>query len=166
MSLALEQDGLRGIVVGGMAVAIYTKKAETSFDVDFVVPGARLAAVECFRELGLQPGKSAGVWYFPRLSIPVEIPDNVLAGDLDRVVDIQLDNGLLVPVIGIDDLVLDRAEQAAAQKSPSSDVRRQAILLMATYWDELDWPYIEAESRKRDIDEYLSLLKVEARGLK
>ena len=166
LSLALKERGLQAIVVGGAAVAIYTKKSETSLDVDLVVEGARLAAVDVLTAIGLEPGRSAGVFWYRKLGLPVEIPDNTLAGDPDRVVEILLDDGLSVLVIGIDDLVLDRAEQAVAQKSPSSDVRRQALLLIATYWEELDWSYLEKEARQRDFGEYMSKLIAEAQTLR
>lgn len=162
LCLALRERGLRVVVVGGTAVAIYTQGAETTLDVDFVVQGARLDAIDCLRELGFAQGQSAGVWWYERLKIPVEIPDNMLAGDLDRVMDVQLENGLIVPVIGIDDLILDRAEQAAAQGSPSSDVRRQAILLMAAHWDRVDWPYVVTQAEKRGFGDYVTNLRAEA----
>ncbi len=60
----MRENGLQAIVVGGTAVAIYARGAEPSLDVDFVVQGTRLDAIDCLRELGLEPGKSVGVlWY-------------------------------------------------------------------------------------------------------
>lgn len=163
LTLALDQRGMRPILVGGAAVAIYTKGSEATFDVDFVVAD-RYGALDCFSELGFEKGKSAGVWWYPRLKIPVEIPDSRLAGDIQRVVQIELEDGLMAYVVGIEDLILDRAEQAYAQHSPSSDVRRQAIILIAGNWDELDMGYLLEEAEKRGILEYYITLRDEARS--
>ncbi len=62
------------------------------------------------------------------------------------------ERGLFPIVVGgsaVDDLILDRIDQAAAQGSPAGDARRQALLLMATYWEDLDQHYIREQARRR-----------------
>lgn len=161
VTLGLEEYGLRAILVGGSAVAVYTHGSLATFDVDFVVQG-RQDALDVLRKLGFKEGKSRGVWWYPHLNIPVEIPDTHLEGDLARVVDVTLESGLQVHVIGVDDLVLDRIDQAAASGSPVSDVRRQAVLLMATYWEDLDLAYIRQQATQRRTAEYCEALITEA----
>ena len=107
---------------------------------------------------GRQIVKEGRIWIYPRLRIPVEIPGNVLNGDLGRVLQIDLGDGLRAYVIGIDDLILDRVDQAFAQGSPVSDVRRQSLLLLGTYWEKLDWDYLKRESERRGTRDYLGML--------
>ncbi len=161
--LAMEGQGLRPIVVGGAAVAIYTERSMSTGDIDFVVQGARYAAIDCLKALGFVRGLSAGVWWYSRLNIPVEVPSAQLEGDPSRVREIDIGDGLKAFVIGIEDLILDRTEQACAQDSPSSDVRYQAILLLASYWEQLDWDYLRTESDRRDIRSYFEKLVEKAR---
>jgi hypothetical protein len=99
------------------------------------------------------------------LKIPVEIPDSHLAGDINRITEIDLGDGLTAYVIGIEDLILDRAEQAYAQKSPTGEAKEQALILMAGRLGQLDWTYMNDEAEKRGIREYFAALEREARDL-
>lgn len=162
---AMEERGLFPVVVGGSAVAIYTEGSEATEDIDLVVEGRHLA-LDVLAAPGFRRGASAGVWWYPRLHIPIEIPDTVLAGDPHRVLDVALESGLRVHVIGLDDLILDRMDQAAAQRSPTGDARRQALLLMATYWEDLDQHYIREQARRRSTGDDCERFLAEAARLR
>lgn len=150
--------GVLPILVGGQAVEVYTFGNYTTKDVDFVLSGFELAA-KIFAALGFEP-KSLGHshWYHQDLELPIEIPDSTLLGSVDRVTELDVD-GSVVYVIGVEDLILDRL-RAGVYWNSTSDME-WAKYLLASYLDDLDLAYLEAESKKPEndvFDEYQGLM--------
>ena len=47
-------------------------------------------------------------WYNDELKLSVEIPDDTLAGSMERIVAVEVGEGLTAYVIGVEDLIIDR----------------------------------------------------------
>ncbi|GAA0442129.1 hypothetical protein GCM10008983_19020 [Lentibacillus halophilus] len=75
----LEKENIRPIVVGGLSVEIYTQQEYATRDIDFVSDG-----YDIIQELGFS--KKGRIFYHDAIEIAVEIPDNYLAGSMDRLV--------------------------------------------------------------------------------
>ena len=128
--------GLRPVVVGGSAVEFYTRGAYATADIDLVVPGLAEVA-EVLQGLGFE--RRGPSFVHPDVPVVVDLPPEPLAGDGGRlsVVDV---GGRPVYFIGLEDLIADRLRAAAYWQDEGS--REWAVQLMASHWDELDWPYL------------------------
>lgn len=157
-----KQAGIRPIVVGGHAVELYTVGHYTTVDVDLVLSGRELAG-QILEAVGFE-AKRSGMrhWYHPDLALPIEIPDNTLAGSLDKVLEVDVGDDAMVFVIGIEDLVIDRLESAVHHKS-LSDMEWAEFLLQAR-WEDIDWDYIEARASQPQVDVMKALKELKAKG--
>ena len=134
---ALAPTQLRPVVVGGSAVEFYTRGAYTTADLDLILPGLQEAA-EALERLGFT--RHGASFVHPDVPIVVDLPPAPLAGDPARLSVVEVE-GLPVYVIGIEDLVADRLRAAAYWNDEGS--KEWAVQLMAAYWDDLDWDYLE-----------------------
>lgn len=70
----IEPHGIIPVVVGGLAVEIYTRGQYTTLDIDLVMHRRELAG-EIFAGLGFLP--EGRHWYHPELEVAIEIPSKV-----------------------------------------------------------------------------------------
>ncbi len=136
------EHGTKSIVVGGFAVEIYTQNSYMTQDIDLVFARNDIAN-QVLLDLGFErEGKS---WYHSGLQISVEIPGDILHGDYDQIMKLNLPNGDCVYVIGIEDIILDRLRACVHWKS-SSDCE-WGYRLYKTHRENLDIDYIVRISR-------------------
>lgn len=159
LTYLLEKVGIKPIIVGGHAVEIYTLGQYTTVDVDLVLSGRELAG-EIFEKLNFVKGQGHRHWYHEDLGLPIEIPDDILAGSVDRIIQVTVEDGFHIYVIGIEDLILDRV-RAAVYWNSSGD-REWALLLMNAQYEEIDFAYLENEANKEP-DNSINKLIVELR---
>lgn len=141
----LEKAGIKPVIVGGHAVEIYTLGQYTTVDVDLVLSGRELAG-KVLEQLGFEKNRGHRHWYHEELGLPIEIPDDILAGSMNQVIQLTVEEGFHVYVIGIEDLILDRV-RAAVYWNSSGD-REWALLLLNTQYEEIDFAYLEQEAKK------------------
>ncbi|RIV28106.1 UbiD family decarboxylase [Alicyclobacillaceae bacterium I2511] len=144
----LEKVNLHPIVVGGKAVEIYTTGSYTTMDVDLVVSGRHLVQ-EALSQLGFQQEPDRRHWYHSGLHLPIEIPDSILEGSQQRVMDVDVD-GYTLHVIGVEDLILDRLRAAVHWKSLTD--QEWAEFLLAAHWESIDLNYLENEASRPEND--------------
>ncbi|UOF89939.1 hypothetical protein LSG31_19040 [Fodinisporobacter ferrooxydans] len=146
--LTEEQQGIHPIVVGGLAVEIYTKEAYATWDIDMVFSNYPLAN-ELLLALGFH--KEGRHWYHEGLSVSVEIPgDQLEEADYNRVLKLNLSNGRHVYMIGVEDIILDRLRACKHWKSTSDC--EWGLRLFQTHRERLDIPYLQQQS-KADLTE-------------
>ncbi|MBS4031325.1 MAG: UbiD family decarboxylase [Clostridiales bacterium] len=155
LTFLLNKIGVRAIIVGGHAVEIYTAGNYATADVDLVLNGQQRAA-EVFAKLGFTKDHGERHWYHEELGLPIEIPDSNLAGSLDKVYRVDLENGFYVDIIGIEDLILDRLRAAVYWNS--DDDRHWALTLLVSQWDDIDFDYLSAEAKKEPKADLLTLI--------
>lgn len=136
---AMSQAGLRPIVVGGLAVEIYTQGDYTTRDIDWVLSG-RDRAGEILEQLGFSKERGERHWFRERGNLAIEIPDSFLAGREDHITEIELRSGRKIFVIGIEDLIMDRIRSCIHWDS-SSDCE-WAERLFALHYRDLDLTYL------------------------
>lgn len=147
------------VLVGGAAQAFYTMGGYATRDLD-VVCAQRESLAQVLEALGFQRDVGTRHWYHPQLDTVIEIPDEHLAGAIDRIATIQL-RDLRVPVIGVEDLVLDRLRAAAHWKSQSD--REWAARLLALHASSIDWPYLEEQAHAEGMGGLLDEVREQSR---
>jgi len=105
-----KEENISPIIVGGLSVELYTRNNYTTFDIDFVTDGRDKFDDLLRNELGfIKEGRS---WYNEDLEISIKIPGNYLEGSMNKVVQLELENGLVIYVIGVEDIIIHRLESA------------------------------------------------------
>ncbi|MFZ5596155.1 MAG: UbiD family decarboxylase [Bacillota bacterium] len=145
ITFLLKKININPIIVGGHAVELYTAGHYTTFDVDLVLSGYNYAR-EILESLGFNKNVGERHWYHKELALAIEIPDNILCGSMDKVIEVTDEEGYCVYVIGIEDLILDRV-RAAIYWNSSSD-REWAFYLMNAQWDDIDLQYLKDEAKR------------------
>jgi len=140
----LEPNGVKPVIVGGLAVEIYTRSQYTTMDVDLIVSRRDLAK-HILEQLGfVQEGRH---WYHPEVDASIEIPGEQLAGaSEDKITRITLSSGRHVYVIGLEDLILDRLSACVYWKSYLDCEWAQRMVKL--HYDILDLEYLLGQAGK------------------
>lgn len=152
LTKVLLQLDIKPIVVGGLSVEIYTRNGYTTQDIDFVLSG-RDTTNHVLVQLGFEVfGKN---WVHPVVGVSVEIPDNHLVGDYEKVTELQIGDKV-VYLIGIEDIILDRLRAAVHWKDGES--REWGYRLLFMYFEDVDVSYIrgqfENEKEKLEFEQW------------
>lgn len=147
----LSKYGIKPIIVGGTAVEFYTTGGYTTVDIDIV--GARhdiiakvLESCGFIKTIGRH-------WYNEKYDIAIEIPDNVLDGSIDKVLEVDID-GEKVYIIGIEDIIIDRL--CAYKFWDSKDDGMWAKSMLNIHWDEIDFDYLHKAASEKQISDVLN----------
>jgi len=153
----LEAHNIKPVIVGGLSVEIYTRSDYTTRDIDFVFSGRDIAN-EILLELGFK--KLGKDWFHEELELAIEIPDNVIDGDIDKVLTINLSNNKHIYVIGIEDIISDRLRACVFWKSSSDCEWGQRVLLI--HQGQIDFNYLKDKASKDntidELNKWLGLL--------
>jgi hypothetical protein len=126
------------IVVGGTAEEYWTRDQYHPTDLD-LIPGPSSADQEAFRKLGFK--KEGRHWVRQDFPIATEFPHDE-SFEVRRTFDEKID-GVIVKVIGVDDLYLDRLSQSTATENVRDQHFASLLAVAVTNWDKLDWRYID-----------------------
>lgn len=145
LTKVLDKYDLKPIIVGGLSVEIYTNQEYSTRDIDFVSDGYEtiadvLEALDFIRE-----GRH---YYHPEIEVAIEIPDNELAGSINKVMKLELDQEMYVYVISIEDIILDRLRATVYWKSEEDGV--WAIKLINSHFTSLDIDYMIKVTKNRN----------------
>lgn len=143
-------------IIGGCALSYYSRDVYFTADIDLAYSD-REGLNDVLLSLGFS--KSGRYWVSDDLAATVEVPASVLAGEESSVEEVDLGNGLMCRIIGIEDLIIDRLNACKHWRS-SADCE-MAELLVRRYVSELDWRYLEnkAAGPDNEVLEELSLLR-------
>jgi len=140
----MEDRGTTPVVVGGLAVEIYTRGHYTTLDIDLVTKGRDIAD-DILNRLGFS--REGRHWYHPVLDIAVEIPGSVLQGaDENKIIILELPSGRYLYVIGIEDIILDRL-RACVHWNSSSDCE-WGLRMLKVHFNFLDLNYMRDMAEK------------------
>jgi predicted nucleotidyltransferase len=139
----LEHNRIRPIIVGGLAVEIYTRSDYTTVDIDVIVSDRKLAG-DILVQLGFIP--EGRHWYHEELMVSIEIPNDVLEdADHDRIIELKMSDGLKVFVIGIEDIILDRLRACIHWKSTSDCEWGKRMFYL--HFERIDLEYMRKEAK-------------------
>jgi hypothetical protein len=141
-----KQENIKPIVVGGLSVEIYTRNDYTTHDIDFVSSGWHRFD-EVLGEIGFT--RTEREWYHAEAELAIEVPDDCLDGDYDKVIELQLPNGRNLYVIGIEDIIIHRLEGIFHQE-PENDVDYEWAMRMFLIHkdDNIDMGYLIESAKK------------------
>ena len=149
----LEKKGTKVVLVGGAAVEFYTAANYLTRDIDFIAtrPDDIKEIMTC---LGFK--NEGGTWYLPENpNIVVEFPKGPLDADWNRVQNVMLPDGTNVNVIGIEDIIIDRACAIKHWNDPEEWLN----YLMVGNFERIDWNYLSRRSREMDCVEIINKSK-------
>ncbi|HHW42417.1 UbiD family decarboxylase [Desulfofundulus thermobenzoicus] len=151
LTAALKSMDIKPILVGGRALEFYTLGGYATKDMDLVVNG-REQARAILAEMGFIRRTGERHWYHEELDLALEIPDELLAGSLDKLVTVDI-NGLEVFIIGIEDLIIDRLAAAKFWNSPAD--AQWAAKLIALHKGDIDMDYLQKAARNARVEDLL-----------
>ena len=155
---ALMGIGVRPILVGGSAVEFYTHGGYATQDMDVLMPSSKQVE-DVMAGLGFE--RSGRYWIRGDLDIMLEAPASPLAGDLNRVIEIDLGESV-VYAIGIEDLIIDRLNAYVHWRSEEDG--RWAERLLSGHAEKIDWPYLESRACDEGVDEALGEMRDRSGG--
>lgn len=145
ISSALQDVGIKPIVVGGFAVEFYTLGSYTTHDIDFAIAQHK-EANKIFQELGFS--KQGRHWYHESADVAIESPASALEdADYNMVTEVKTEEST-VYIIGIEDLILDRLRAAVYWKS-EADLESAKDLLVNNN-DQIDFDYLRQNAIKEE----------------
>lgn len=135
---ALKSKNIKPILVGGRALEFYTLGGYATKDIDLVIRGREFAK-EIFEKLGFLRRPGERHWYNEEIDLAVEVPDEYLAGSINKVITVEVDN-MEAYIIGIEDLIIDRL--LAAKFWNSIDDEDWAVRITALHFKKIDFDYL------------------------
>ncbi len=142
---ALKDINIRPIIVGGQAVEFYTAGGYSTMDVDLVTPASIKEIDQVIKELGFK--KEGKYWTYDQLDFALEVPGSDLAGDYDKINEIEIED-LKAYIIGIEDIIIDRLNRYKFWKE--YDDQEWIIGMIYLNYEDIDWNYLyqKSESEK------------------
>lgn len=150
------------IVVGGTAVAVYTKGLYSTVDLD-LISGNTEEVNEIMSAFGF---KKAGKDYFhPEIDMYVEFPSRNLEGNLNMISEYIVDSTTdEIYIIGLEDIILDRVESFVSTNDLNS--KEWAMRIMGGMYPHVDWSYLHKEAAERKVLSVLEKLQREVKRYK
>ncbi|MFQ6014926.1 MAG: DUF6036 family nucleotidyltransferase [Anaerolineae bacterium] len=151
----LKPHNVRPIIVGGHALEFYTLGSYTTADIDLVCSEPDKIG-QLLREAQFeQEGRH---WFHSDLDLAVEIPGELLAGSLERVETVAIEE-YTVYLIGKEDLLIDRLNACVFWQSQADCLWVKELILL--YSDQLDWEYLERRAKEEGTQARLGELRAE-----
>ena len=144
----------RPVLAGGSAIEVYLDGTLRTGDMDIVYNVRALEEVLKVWRFSLGGGLRA--WANEELGLAVDMVGEDYSGSYERVTTITTEYGPAT-IMGVEDLIVKRLASAKFWWVPT-DVE-QAYLLAKAHYDKIDWNYVQDESQKADIGDYLAKLK-------
>jgi len=154
LTSSLPKVGKRPVLAGGSAIEVYLDGTLRTGDMDIVYDVKVLE--EVLRAWGFSLGGGLRAWANEELGLAVDMVGENLEGSYERVTTITTEYGPAT-IMGIEDLIVKRLASAKFWNVPTD--LEQAFLLAKAHEDNIDWKYLEDESLKSDIGDYLAKMK-------
>jgi predicted nucleotidyltransferase len=153
LNKCLREVNSRIIILGGFAVQFYLAGEYLTHDIDLACDN-RSALKEILKELNF---KNVGRYqYSEDLGISIEIPASNIAPNQEERLFIVIIEGYEIPILGIEDIVIDRLNAYTHWKSLEDG--RLAKELIYIHYETLDWDYLETQARQEKVyDKYLEM---------
>ncbi len=134
----LEERGVVPVVIGGAAVEFYTRDWYATGDIDLAIDkGKRNEFGEVMDAFGFK--KEGRMWVREDLGLYIEIPGDKEDISEEKLTEVTTSEGHAF-VIGLEDIIFDRIQAAEHWESQSD--KEQAIRMGASFYEDIDWPYL------------------------
>lgn len=159
--LLVEKGREAPVVIGGCALAYYSREVYFTADVDLAYPD-RESLNEILTLIGFE--RRGRYWINEDLEIAIEVPASSLPSEEAPLEIVEFEGGLYCKIIGIEDLIIDRLN---ACKHWKSEIDCEMVeLLLRRYSSELDWTYLEKKAGRLENDTLQELLELKGRIIK
>lgn len=146
---ALRTTGRNPIVVGGMAVEIYTRGGYSTQDIDMICPGG-IEVAKTMKSLGFENlGKD---FIYPNKNIYIEFPGSKLDPQ-EKFETFEIDK-LPIQIISIEDLIIDRINAFKFWKATIDGAN--ALMLLES--DQIDETRLKTRAKQEDVLDALKAL--------
>jgi hypothetical protein len=149
-------------IVGGLAVETYTAGSYTTLDIDMIVDDID-AEKKIMSALGFSKRPGYRFYEHPSLDVFVEFPTGPLDGSRDRISEVRLEDGRVLYLIGIEDIVIDRV--AAYVHWESSEDATQAVNLLIAQRGKIDLDYLHRAAEGKGLSKALADIMARAKFL-
>lgn len=156
---ALMRAGLTVYVVGGAAVEAYSRGSYMTQDVDYALSETVAAAEPVLAALGF--AREGRAFYHPEAAFVVEFPGRLDAGEMERLVTVEID-GLEVSLLSLEDIICDRI--AAARHWGDASSAEWARLLMAAHWERINFDLLARLCGEAGCADEFQRIRAEAEG--
>ncbi|PTV95639.1 hypothetical protein C8C76_12819 [Halanaerobium saccharolyticum] len=162
ITAALKEIDIRPIIVGGQAVEFYTAGGYSTMDVDLVTPASIKEIDPIIKDLGFK--KEGKYWTYKQFDFALEIPGSDLAGDYDKVNEIEIE-GLKAYIIGIEDIIIDRLNRYKFWKEYAD--QEWIVGMIYLNYEDIDWNYLYQKSEsEKTLDELKEFKKIVDKKIK
>ena len=152
---ALKELNVKPIIVGGQAVEFYTSGGYTTMDIDMICEVSILKIDSKLKPLGfIREGK---YWTLKDSDIAIEVPSGPLAGSRDKITEVEVEKGLNVYLIGIEDIIIDRLNSYKYWNVESD--KEWIIGMIFVNYEDIDWKYLLNRAEKEGTQEKLADFK-------
>jgi len=163
VSKAFADRGLfEPVLVGGTAVALYTKGRYATVDIDL-----KSEDVDGYKAIMTELGfvKIGKDYYHSAIDIYIEFPSGRMEDSEQHMREMIVpETGLPIVVVGIEDVILDRTMRFDATKD--QDAREWALRMMGIHYDELDWSYLHRRAGELRILEVVNRIQRDVKRYK
>ena len=136
------------VVVGGSAVEFYTAASYMTKDIDFVAKD-NFHIHEIMTSLGFAISDGY-TWFHPDTSVVVEFPKPPLAGDINRLTEVETEYGV-AKIIGIEDIILDRLKWREFWQ----DNNELPEMMLLSHYDSIDFDYLRSQAEYELVSDVL-----------
>lgn len=151
--LLMEKGKDTPVVIGGCALAYYSREVYFTADIDLAYSD-REAINEVLLDIGFK--KKGRYWINQNMNVAVEVPASSLPDEEAPIEIVEFEEGLQCKIIGIEDLIIDRLNSCKHWKY---EVDCEMVeLLLRKYYNELDWEYLEKKAGKPENDTLKELI--------
>lgn len=160
LTLSLQHERLKPIVVGGCALEFYTTGGYATHDIDIIFSDNKLLNEKLsswgFKRIGRH-------WINEELDLYIESPASQLDPEENkRVCEVEIE-GLKVYLIGLEDLILDRLKAYVHWKSEDDGYWAKELIFM--YKDKLEMTYLKRRAKIERVDKALAGILNEIKGI-
>ncbi|MDO4921491.1 MAG: hypothetical protein Q4E64_06670 [Phascolarctobacterium sp.] len=127
------------VVVGGSAVEFYTAASYMTKDIDFIAKDDfQISKIMTSLGFTIDDGYT---WFHPDTSVVVEFPKPPLAGDINRLTEVETEYGT-AKIIGIEDIILDRLKGREFWQ----DNNELPEMMILSHYDDIDFEYLRSQA--------------------
>lgn len=151
----LSDLNVKPIIVGGQAVEFYTAGGYTTMDIDII---CECSTAEIDKRLKPLDFKKIGkYWTIEDSDIAIEVPSGPLAGQREKVIEVEVENGFKAYIIGIEDIIIDRLNSFKYWNIEQD--KEWLIGMIYVNFDDIDWEYLFKKAESEGTAEELRAIK-------
>ncbi len=141
---ALEELKVKPVIVGGQAVEFYTSGGYSTMDIDIICETSVKKIHSKLKPLGFK--KEGKYWVLNDSNIVIEVPSGPMAGNKNKITEVEVEKGLKAYFIGIEDIIIDRLNRYKYWDVNSD--KEWIIGMIYVNYQDIDWEYLCSRAKE------------------